>query len=182
MIPGATVQPLTVHNALITHYGDVWRNNLFVLLDVKMLLIFNQQAQTWLESLSFNEAGGTNGWGQNFAVVKHGKGSIAWIAYPVELAEGDAEPAQLYSLLLEKDREFGPHYEHRDLSPGVMVYPIVLEDSILYVIVSDDARPSDIDLTDKSTGVHIALKLAAQHAALALIGKKEKAVIAEYGF
>ena len=181
LIPGSSVHPLTFQNGLITHQGDVWRQNLVALLDLKIPLVFHQQAQSWLESLVFNGTGGTNR-GQNFSVVQHGKGYISWVAYPVELAEGEDAAAQLYSVVLEKDREFRPHYEHRNLSPGIMVYPIVLEDSILYVMASDDATPSDIDLTDKETGVHITLKLPAEHAALALIGKKEKVVIAKYGF
>jgi hypothetical protein len=180
IIPGAITQPLTVQNALVTHVGDVWRDNLTVLVDVTIPLVFKQQAQTWLESLTFNGADQTNSWGKNFVAARRGKGSIAWVAYPVELAEGYDTPAQLYSLVLEKNKEFGSHYDHKILSPGVMVYPIVLEDSILYVMVSDDALPTDIDLTDKITGVHIALKLPAQRAALVLIGKKEKAVIGSY--
>jgi hypothetical protein len=67
-----------------------------------------------------------------------------------------------------------------DLSPGVMVYPIPLEDSILYVMVSDNAEDQKIDLRDKSTGVRLAVNLPAEHAALVLIGKKEKAVIGSY--
>jgi len=68
------------------------------------------------------------------------------------------------------------------LSPGVLVYPVSLEDSVLYVFVSDNAEDENIKIQDKATGVLIALKLPAEHAALALIGKKEKAVIAKYGF
>jgi hypothetical protein len=64
----------------------------------------------------------------------------------------------------------------------VMVYPIVLADSVLYTIISDGSGSEDIDLTDKLTGIRLTLTLPAEHAALALIGKKEKAVIAKYGF
>ncbi len=41
---------------------------------------------------------------------------------------------------------------------------------------------TQIDLRDAVTGVRLALKLPAQRAALALIGKREKAVLAKYGF
>ena len=58
-----------------------------------------------------------------------------------------------------------------------MVYPVSLEDSILYIIVSDNAEDSKIDLRDKSTGVRLTLSLPAERAALMLIGRKEKAVI-----
>ena len=63
-----------------------------------------------------------------------------------------------------------------------MAYAIPLEDSILYIFVSDDANDAHIDLRDKTTGTRMTMTLRAEHAALALIGKKEKAVIAKYGF
>jgi hypothetical protein len=63
-----------------------------------------------------------------------------------------------------------------------MAYPITLEDSVLYILVSDSAQGSNIDLRDEATDVRVSLNLPAEHAALALVGKKEKAVIAKYGF
>jgi hypothetical protein len=63
-----------------------------------------------------------------------------------------------------------------------MVYSITLDDSILYVFVSDAGHDQQIELHDKATGVTMNFNLSAEHAAVALIGKKEKAVIAKYGF
>ena len=45
-----------------------------------------------------------------------------------------------------------------------------------------DAEDAAVDLHDAITGTRLTLKLPAQHAAMALIGKQEKAVIARYGF
>jgi len=39
-----------------------------------------------------------------------------------------------------------------------------------------------IDLRDHSTGARLTLELPAQHAAIAVVGKKEGRVIARYGF
>jgi hypothetical protein len=39
-----------------------------------------------------------------------------------------------------------------------------------------------IDLRDALTGVRLTLKLPAQRAAIALLGKYEKAILAKYGF
>ena len=66
------------------------------------------------------------------------------------------------------------------LSAGVMVFPMALEDSVLYIIVSDNADDAKVDFRDKSTGVQVMLSLPAEHAALTLIGRKQKAVIATY--
>jgi hypothetical protein len=68
------------------------------------------------------------------------------------------------------------------ISPGVLVYPVVLEDSVLYVMESDSADDTNIDLRDKLTGTRVMLRLPAQHAALALVGKQAKAVVAKYGY
>jgi hypothetical protein len=68
------------------------------------------------------------------------------------------------------------------VSPGVLIYPTVLDDSVLYVMISDGAEDSKIDLRDKTTGVRLTLQMPSQHAAIAVIGKKEKTVVARYGF
>jgi hypothetical protein len=58
----------------------------------------------------------------------------------------------------------------------------VLEDSVVYVMVSDAAEDVKIDLRDKLTGARLSLLLPSQHAAIAVIGKREKTVVAKYGF
>ena len=68
------------------------------------------------------------------------------------------------------------------LAPGVLVFPTVLQDSIFYVVVSDSAEDSKIDLRDKLTGARLSFSLPGQHAALAVVGKQSKAVVAKYGF
>jgi len=47
---------------------------------------------------------------------------------------------------------------------------------------SDAAEDAKIDLRDKLTGARLSLLLPAQHAAIAVIGKREKGVVAKYGF
>jgi hypothetical protein len=63
-----------------------------------------------------------------------------------------------------------------------MIYSLHLQDAILYIFASDNAQAQEIKLQDRSTGVPISFHLPAEHAALALIGTKEKAVITKYGF
>jgi hypothetical protein len=58
----------------------------------------------------------------------------------------------------------------------------VLADSVLYVLVSDSANDATINLRDQATGVPLAFSLLAEHAAIAVIGKKEKKIVAKYGF
>jgi len=68
------------------------------------------------------------------------------------------------------------------VSSGVLIFPIELQDSVLYILVSDSADDANLDIRDKQTGVHVTLRLPAEHAAMALIGKQEKSILARYGF
>jgi len=172
LLPGAHAVPLTYHNA------SVLPQEASPLPAIQRLyaspLSFGLQAQSWLESLRLGNA--------SFTELNHGKGRIFWAAEPVELAENFDAGGNLYSYVAAR-LGLQPAFDVlTPLSPGVMVYPVSLEDSILYIIVSDNAEEAKIDLRDKITGTRVTLSLSAEHAALALIGRKEKAVIAKYGF
>jgi hypothetical protein len=168
---GAETVPLTHHNADATPPDASLSNRAFE-------LSFDLQAQGWLESLRKHSS---------IDELSHGKGNIFWISDPIELAQGDEPTANVYRYILA--RANGRHADvHADfelqssLSPGVLVDPVSLEDSVLYIFVSESAQDEAVKLQDKATSLPIAFTLPAEHAALALIGKKEKAVIAKYGF
>jgi hypothetical protein len=159
----AQAEPLIAHNATITVNAR------------PISLSFDQQKQSWLESLQFSD-------GSTLKEVSYGKGRIFWTAYPVELAQGEQPAADLYAYIAGR-LGIAPMFDvPSTLSPGVLVYPTALEDSVLYIMISDSADDARIDLRDKLTGVKLTLKLPAQHAALAVIGKQEKRVVAKYGF
>jgi hypothetical protein len=159
----AEAEPLAYHNASIAITGR------------HLPLAFGQQQQNWLESLHFAD-------GSTFKEISYGSGRIFWAAYPVELAEGDQAAADLYAYVAGRIA-IAPSFDlQAPLSPGALVYPIVLSDSVLYVIASDDAAPAKVDFRDKLTGARVQFQLPSQHAAMALIGKREKAVIAKYGY
>ena len=65
---------------------------------------------------------------------------------------------------------------------GVLVLPTVLADSILYIVVSDSDQDASINIRDQATGTLLTFRLASQHAAIAVIGKEERRVVARYGF
>jgi hypothetical protein len=64
----------------------------------------------------------------------------------------------------------------------VLVYSTVLDDAVLYVLVSDDsgADVAQVDLRDKLSGGHLRILLEGEHAALVLLDKKSGAVLAKY--
>jgi hypothetical protein len=172
LLPQARTIPLTYHNAAVVPQDASPAPNLQRMRNSP--LSFDLQAQGSLESLRIPNA--------SFTEINHGKGRIFWAAEPVELAQGDQATADVYSYVAGRVG-IQPQFElATPLSPGVIVYPITLGDSVLYVFVSDSAESSNIDLRDKATGVRITLNLPAEHAGLALVGKKETSVIAKYGF
>ncbi len=172
LLPGAYSIPLTYHNAVVEPQDASPAANLQRLRNSP--LSFDLQAQGSLDALRFREA--------SFTEISHGQGRIFWAAEPIELAAGDRATADIYSYVAGRVG-MQPQFElATPLSPGVMVYPITLEDAILYVFVSDNAENASIDLRDNATGVRISLKLPAEHAAIAVVGKKENAVTAKYGF
>jgi hypothetical protein len=170
LLPGAQAVPLTYHNASILIPDAMPNQALWALNSTS--LAFDLQAQGWLESLQF-QAG-------NFTEINHGKGRIFWAAQPVELAQNSDAAGNLYAYVAARLRIQQQFEPLTPLPRGVMVYPMSLEDSVLYIMVSDNAEDAKIDLRDQSTGVRVTVTLPAEHAAIALIGKKEKAVIGSY--
>jgi Beta-galactosidase len=167
LVPGANAVPLTYHNGSI-FVADATPNQAVRDLNTSSLA-FDLQAQGWLESLRFQ--------GDNFRVISRGKGRIFWAAQPVELAQNPDAAGNLYSYVAARIGIEPQFSLLTPLSPGVLVYPLSLDDSILYIVVSDNAEEVKIDLRDKSTGVRVTLGLQAEHAALVLIGRREKAMI-----
>lgn len=160
--PGVHVEPLTFHSAEIQVGGQT------------VPLSFDLQKQSWLEGLRFAD-------GATLEQIAHGKGRIFWAAYPVELADGPQAADALYSYVLNQ-MGIQPPFEWRRATPGVLIYPTVLQDSVLYVLESESAGPAKIDLRDRMTGACLMLTLPSQRAALALIRKSDGAIIAKYGF
>jgi hypothetical protein len=138
-------------------------------------LSFDQQKQFSLEALRFID-------GATWKEISSGKGKVFWSSYSVELAEGLDAANSIYGYLLATLR-IKPAFELQSLLPsGVLISATELQDSVLYVMESENEENAAVDLRDTITGARLTLKLPAQRAALALLGKPGKNVIAKYGF
>lgn len=162
-LDGATVAPLTIHNAEMK------------VKDETISLSFGFDAQTWLETFQFKD-------GQQMKELAVGNGHIFWAPYPVELAEGEAAAAKLYSAVFSEIGLSAPFELKSAPAPGVLIYPTVLQDSVLYVMVSEQDQDYDLDLVDNTSKAELKLRLPAEHAAMALIRKSDGSITAKYGF
>jgi hypothetical protein len=138
-------------------------------------LSFDQQKQFALDALPFLD-------GSTWKEASLGKGKIFWAPNPVELAEGLAPATEVYNYVVTA-LKIKPMFELQSPLPeSVLVYATELQDSVLYILESETAEDVAIDLRDGLTGARLTLKLPAQHAAIALIGKQKKGSIAQYEF
>jgi hypothetical protein len=160
----AHVEPLTYHNTSVS-LGD----------RQQITLAFGQPQQFSLDSLRFDDS-------SSWKEIPRGKGHIFWASYPVELAENLESTAQLYSYVTSRLKITPMFTQQTPLPPGVLVFPTVLADSVLYVFVSDSANDTPISLRDQMTDAPISFSLRAEHAAIVVVGKKEKKIVAKYGF
>jgi hypothetical protein len=153
--------PLTWHNSSIKLNGRA------------IPLTYNQDAQNWLEALRFDN-------GSSFEEVFYGRGHVFWAADPLELNESLQSVADVYAYVAGRVG-VAPDFDAQAPIPlGVLVYPMNLQDAVLYIVTSDAATDSNIDVRDKATGVRVSLSLPRQCAALVLIDKQKKAVIGRY--
>jgi hypothetical protein len=159
----AQAEPVMFHQAVLNAGG---RN---------VSMSFDQQKQNLIESVRFGD-------GSTLKEIPYGKGKIFWAAYPVEMAEGTEAAAAVYSYVAGRVGMAPLYALQGPVSAGVLIFPIVLDDGMLYVMASESADDSPIDLRDKTTGASLKLKLAGQRAALVVLSKKSKTVVARYGF
>jgi hypothetical protein len=115
-------------------------------------------------------------------IVNSGKGKIFWVAYPVELSEGAAASAAVYRGVLGRIGIPQPFTLANDAARGILLFPIELKDAVLYILESETAQDGDLEWKDGATGANLTVHLPAQRAALLVVEKASKKVVAQYGF
>lgn len=156
--------------------GPLWYHNAAIRVGSSLIPVsFSQDRQFWAEVLNLEN-------GETFAEVAYGKGRIYWTTFPVELGEGISATADIYRYVAQKTG-LSPQFELQSPVPsGILIYPTVLDDSVLYIFVSESAAPAQLAVRDKLTGTTLSFVLSPERAAVALISKEKRAVIAKYGF
>ncbi len=117
--------------------------------------------------------------GETLHTLAHGKGRILVASAPVELAEGLQATADLYAWALGQAGVQSPF--DGQTPAGVLVRPVALADSVLYLIVSESANEETISVRDRLTGGEIKMKIAPGRAQLVLLNRAGGQVIARFG-
>lgn len=116
--------------------------------------------------------------GKSVDTISHGQGKILWAADPVEFAEDYDPTAALYRYALG-EAGVKPSF-NGTLSPGVLAYPTVLDDAVLYSFSNESLGDQPVDIRDAISGAHLKFVLSSQRGAAILLNRKG-AVLASYG-
>lgn len=177
----ATIEPLTAHEVYMTDPGskpqiETHSGHQIQIIESGIDLSYDQQKQQLLEYLNFED-------GLVVKRVSMEKGRLFWASFPIELAEDLHATASIYQAIV-KDAGITAPFTGA-LPRGVLVYPVELQDSVLYVVESEyGPNPPfiPVKIHDSISGTDLSFLLEAQHAALAIIDKRTKQVVAKYGF
>lgn len=164
----ATTEPLTSHDATFSSFTDHPSSGTFLSLE------FGQQEQQLLEYLSFGDSSAM----KDLAV---GSGHLIWSAYPIELAKTSLATASIYHQALKRSGMDSPMQSQPSYF-GILLFRIDLQDATLCILESESSIEATVRISDPSENPELKVPLAAGRAALALIDKKSKQIVAKYGF
>lgn len=119
--------------------------------------------------------------GKSVETIAHGAGRILWERDPVEFAEDYDPAATLYRYALKVAGVAPALREIAPLSPGVLAFPTVLDDAVLYSFSNESLDEQDVNIEDAVTHAHMNFMLPAQRGAAILLRKKDGAVLSAYG-
>jgi hypothetical protein len=172
----AAVAPLTSNNVVmnLSTLSGTARQAKTAAYDAVIPLSFDQQKQQVLEYLQFEG-------GSAVKEFKVGAGKLFWASYPVELSQEPTSTALLYRAVLDRLALKESFSLGSTLPEGILIYPVELQDGVLYVLESETDRDAELKIHDFSSGGEFRLVLRAQRAALALIDRSTKRVVAHYG-
>ncbi len=161
----ATIAPIIVRQSSLTLAGSAQ----------SLPISYPSAVQTApMEFLRFGD-------GASVETIHHGQGTILWATDPVELAEGYEAAAALYRFAAAKAGIASAFTEVRPLSAGVLAFPTMLKDAVLYSFSNESLDDQAVDIRDSTTKARIHFTLAAQQGALVLIDRADGKVLASYG-
>jgi hypothetical protein len=119
--------------------------------------------------------------GASIEEVAHGRGKILWAADPVEFSESYEAAAALYAYAMNRAGVAPAFRQLHPLPPGILAFPTVLKDAVLYSFSSEALDDANVDLEDSITKAHVHFRLAAQRGAILLLRRPDGKVLGSYG-
>lgn len=119
--------------------------------------------------------------GMDVPEVAHGQGRILWAADPVEFAETYEPASALYQYAMTRAGVAPVFKELQPLSPGVLAFPTILENAVLYSFSSESLDSVEVDIQDAVTKARIHFNLGGQRGALILLRRPDGHVLSSYG-
>jgi len=114
----------------------------------------------------------------NVVVVPVGRGRVIWSPLPVELAE-EVEPTAACYAAAMKAAGLRPAITS-DAGSGVLIHPARYSDAVLYTLLSEKPGDDRVAFTDNAAGVSLNVGLRGGRAALVLVNRATRRVIADY--
>ena len=114
-------------------------------------------------------------------VIRHGRGTILWAGDPVELGEGYIAPAALYAFAASRAGIPLAFTQIHPLSPGVLAFPTMLKDAVLYSFSNESLDDQRVDIEDGATKARLHFTLPAEQGAVVLLNRADGKVLASYG-
>ncbi|HWQ03548.1 MAG TPA: hypothetical protein VNL38_03625 [Candidatus Nitrosotenuis sp.] len=134
--------------------------------------IFDAGKQAYLEALALPD-------GATFRELKLGKGQLFLLSHPAELAEDFLLSAVVYAHALVRAgvqiQTLGGPSGH-----GVLVRAVEMQDSVLYLLVSESDQKQDVSIVDVASEGALLRTLLPGRARLVLLRKKDGTVLAEF--
>jgi len=112
--------------------------------------------------------------------IEVGRGRLIWSPLPVELAQQVEPTAALYRHALAQ-AGVAPRFATPRLDPGVLIYPAVYRDAVLYAVVSQLGAPASVRFKHVETGTPVETRVLPGRAALILVDRRDGRILGRYG-
>jgi hypothetical protein len=112
------------------------------------------------------------------STIRRGKGKILWSPLPVENSDTPETIAALYRFAL-KEAGVVATCEVDQQNPSVLIAPTVFSDAVLYTLVSERDRDTDIKWTHRESNSQLSIVVRAQRSALMFVSRKTGKVLAQ---
>lgn len=110
--------------------------------------------------------------------LQHGKGRILWSPLPVELSDVPDPILALYRFAL-KEAGINSACEVEQGDPSVLIAPTIFENAVLYALVSECDRDTDVRFVDRASNSAVGVTVRAQRAAMVFVDRKSGKVLAQ---